>query len=78
MQVEAEVKRNEAREQLTYYHILLTGVLSVGKLLITSAGDVKRFRQPRASEARYVRPPRRYELPPTTRRCASVAPTNVT
>ena len=64
MQVEAKAKRNEAREQLTYYHILLTGVLSVGKLLITSAGDVKRFRQPRASEARYVRPLRRYELPP--------------
>jgi hypothetical protein len=49
---------------LTYWKILLTGVLSVGKLLITSAGDVKRFRRPQASEERYVRPPRRCELPP--------------
>jgi hypothetical protein len=39
------------------------GALSVAKLLVTSAGDVKRLRQPRASEERYVRPPRRYELP---------------
>lgn len=57
-------RRAEIRGQLIYWRILLTGVLSVGKLLVTSAGDVKRFRQPRSSEARYVRPPRRYELPP--------------
>jgi hypothetical protein len=63
MQVESGARRDEVREQLTYWKILLTGVLSVGKLLITSAGDVKKFRQPRASEERYVRPPRRYELP---------------
>ena len=64
MQVTAKAGRNEVREQLTYWRILLTGVLSVGKLLITSAGEVKRFRQPQPSEERYVRPPRRYELPP--------------
>jgi hypothetical protein len=60
----AEVERSEFREQLTYYQILARGVLSVGKLLITSAGDVKRLRKPRPSEERYLRPPRRYELPP--------------
>jgi hypothetical protein len=64
MQVGTGAGQSEFREQLTYWEILLTGVLSVGKLLITSAGDVKKFRQPRASEARYIRPPRRYELPP--------------
>jgi len=45
---------------------MLKGILSVSKLLVTSAGDVKRFRQPRPSEERYVRPPRRYDLPPFT------------
>ena len=64
MRVEAMARRTEILGQLSYWRILLTGVLSVGKLLVTSAGDVKRFRQPRSSEARYVRPPRRYELPP--------------
>ena len=64
MQVEATARWGELREQLTYWKILGTGVLSMGKLLITNAGDVKRFRQPRDSEERYVRPPRRYELLP--------------
>jgi hypothetical protein len=63
MQVESAAGRGEVREQLTYWRILLTGVLSVGKLLITSAGDVKKFRRPRSTEERYVRPPRRYEVP---------------
>ena len=39
------------------------GVLSVGKLLITSAGDIKRLRQPKRDDERYHRPERRYELP---------------
>jgi hypothetical protein len=43
---------------------MLKGTLSVGKLLVTSAGDVKRLRQTRPSEQRYERPQRRYELPP--------------
>lgn len=42
---------------------MLMGVFSVGKLLITSAKDVKRLRQTKPTEAHYVRPPRRYELP---------------
>jgi hypothetical protein len=45
---------------------MLKGILSVSKLLVTSAGDVKRFRQPRPSEERYIRPPRRYDLPSYT------------
>jgi hypothetical protein len=43
---------------------MLTGALSVAKLLITSASEVKRFRRPSSSEQRYVRPKRLYELPP--------------
>jgi hypothetical protein len=38
-------------------------MLSVAKVLATNAGDVWRLRQPGASEQRYARPPRRYELP---------------
>jgi hypothetical protein len=64
MQVGVRAGRSEVQEQLTYWRILLTGVFSVGKLLITSAGEVKKFRRPQASEERYVRPPRRYSLPP--------------
>jgi len=47
----------------TYAWIMVRGVVSVGKLLITSARDVSRFRRSGPSEARYVRPPRRYDLP---------------
>jgi len=60
----SEAIREEARGQRTYARLMLRGVLSVSKLLVTSAGDVKRLRQPRPSEERYVRPPRRYDLPP--------------
>jgi hypothetical protein len=52
------------RGQFTYLKLMLKGTLSVGKLLVTSAGDVKKFRRPRATEQRYIRPSRRYELPP--------------
>jgi len=53
----------EAQGQLTYAKIMLKGVLSVAKLVITSAGDLRRFRKPKALDERYQRPPRRYELP---------------
>ena len=58
-----EENQREFREHLTYLSIMLRGVASVAKLLVTSAGDVRRFRRTTASEERYVRPPRRYELP---------------
>ena len=57
-----EATQEEVRGQFTYLKLMLKGILSVSKLLVTSAGDVKRFRQPRPSEERYVRPPRRYDL----------------
>jgi hypothetical protein len=43
--------------------LMLQGIISVGKILATNAGDVKRLRTMQTSEARYVRPPRRYTLP---------------
>ena len=58
-----EENRREFREHLTYFSIMLRGVASVAKLLVTSAADVRKFRQTTASEAQYVRPQRRYELP---------------
>jgi hypothetical protein len=54
----------ESRERAIYRRLILKGVLSVGKLLLTSAGEVKRLRKPRTTEQRYVRPARRYDLPP--------------
>jgi hypothetical protein len=70
---------------------MLKGTLSVGKLLLTSAGEIRRLRKPRSVDERYVRPSRRYELPPVpktasppatrerylrpTRFCNSQAPT---
>jgi hypothetical protein len=60
----SEATREQVGGQLIYAKLMLQGILSVSKLLVTSAGDVKRLRQPRPSEERYVRPPRRYDLPP--------------
>lgn len=48
----------------TYRRLMRQGVLSVGKLLFTSAGDVLKLRQMDGAETHYERPPRRYELPP--------------
>ena len=56
--------QNEIRGRSIYWRLMLKGVLSVASLLITSAGDVKRFRRPSSTEQRFVRPERMYELPP--------------
>ena len=53
----------ERQGRRTYWGLMAKGVLSVGKLLITSASDIKRLRRPKADDARYARPVRRYELP---------------
>ncbi len=59
-----EETREEVRGQFTYLKMMLLGSASLAKMLVTNAGDVKRLRQAGPSEERYVRPPRRYELPP--------------
>jgi hypothetical protein len=61
-----EETREEFRGQLTYLSLMLKGSLSLSKMLVTSAGDVKRLRQIPPSEEHYVRPPRRYDLPSYT------------
>ena len=57
-------QREEIQGKRTYVRLMAQGVLSVSKLLITSASDVKRLRQTAQSEVHYTRPPMRYELPP--------------
>ena len=57
--------KDEEREgQRVYWGLMLKGVLSVGKLILTSLGDLKRLRTPKATDERYLRPPRGYALPP--------------
>ncbi|MBN1249311.1 MAG: hypothetical protein JXC32_16750 [Anaerolineae bacterium] len=56
-------RQEDLRGQLTYLRLMLQGMLSVGKLLVTSAGQVLKLRQTGVLEEHYVRPPRRYELP---------------
>lgn len=55
----------DLRGQLIYLNLMMKGVVSVGTLLVTSAGEVLKLRQTSESEDHYTRPPRRYELPST-------------
>lgn len=61
--LDGDAAREERQGQRTYLKLMLKGVLSVAWLLLTSAGDIKRLRRPKATDERYVRPPRRFELP---------------
>lgn len=56
--------REDYRAHLIYSRLMLTGALSLTRLLITSFGDLKKLRRIRPLEEHYVRPPRSYELPP--------------
>ena len=47
----------------TYRRLMRKGVLSVSRLVLTSAGQIKALRQTKASEKHYMRPERRYDLP---------------
>ena len=59
-----DVAMQEQRQgHATYLRLLLNGLFSVSWLLITSASQVKRLRQPKASDERYSRPPRRFKFP---------------
>lgn len=59
----ASRESSELRAHLTYSRLMATGVFSVAKLVITSAGDFARLRQTKPNEEHYVRPPRLYDLP---------------
>ena len=60
-----EYAHEQRRGHTTYLKLLLNGLFSVSWLLITSVSQIRRLRQPKASDERYVRPPRRFEFPET-------------
>lgn len=54
----------DRRGRITYAKLMVQGITSVSKILLTNLRDVAKFRQTAPTEEPYVRPPRRYELPP--------------
>jgi hypothetical protein len=50
--------------QFTYLKLMAKGTFSLTKLLLTSPGDLAKLKQMGQGSEHYVRPPRRYELPP--------------
>ena len=59
-----EMKDKEYIPHKIYFKLLIGGGLSLTKVLITNPGDLKKLRNMSASEERYVRPKRTYDLPP--------------
>ena len=41
--------------------LLLAGTIALGKVMITTLGDIKKLTQNRDFKRQYIRPPRRYE-----------------
>ncbi|RLF45539.1 MAG: hypothetical protein DRN29_06550 [Thermoplasmata archaeon] len=58
-----EIKEKGYLPQRTYLKLMIGGALSLSKVLLTNLGSLKKIRKINPSEERYVRPPRRYELP---------------
>lgn len=58
-----DYRLDELRAQATYTRLMLYGAFSLARLLITSAGDVKKLRVTKETETHYIRPPRLYDLP---------------
>ena len=61
--VEQQEGKEGMKGQLTYLNLMMKGVLSISKLLITDFKNVKQLRKTSPLERHYVRPPRRYEIP---------------
>lgn len=59
----SEALREDRRSKAVYRSLMIKGMTSVAQVLITNAGAVRRLRQPQATEQRYIRPTRRYDLP---------------
>jgi len=59
-----EMKDREYIPHKTYLKLLIGGGLSLTKVLLTNPSDLKKLRTMGASEERYIRPKRPYELPP--------------
>ena len=58
-----EMKEKGYIPQKMYVKLMVGGALSLSKTLITSFRDIKKVRTINQGEERFVRPPRRYELP---------------
>lgn len=58
-----EMKDKEYIPQRMYVKLMVGGALSLSKTLITSIRDLKKVRRMNPNEDRYVRPPRKYDLP---------------
>jgi len=58
-----EMKEKGYIPQRMYLKLMLGGAISLGKTLLLNLGDLKKVRNMGAEEEKYVRPPRRYELP---------------
>lgn len=55
--------RDEIKSQFIYAKLMLLGSLSLTRMLVSNAGEVKKLRVVKGSEEHYIRPPRQYELP---------------
>jgi hypothetical protein len=55
--------KEDFKGRLTYWNLMLKGILSISKLLIFDFKDVKRLRKTSPLEEHYIRPPRRYDIP---------------
>ena len=58
-----EAKERGYIPQRKYIKLTVLGALSLSKVLITNLSDLKKVRDVAPSQTKYVRPPRRYELP---------------
>jgi len=58
-----EMKEKGYIPQRMYLKLMLGGALSLSKTLLLNLRDLKKVRNMGSAEERYIRPPRRYELP---------------
>lgn len=66
--------REHWRGQWIYWRLMARGAAWLAWLLLAHGGEIRRFRQPGATDESYQRPTRRYDLPPYEqgmRRCRS-------
>lgn len=61
---EKSSKNYSQDEYLPYIRLMVKGSFSLGKTLLGNLGTFKKMRKETFNEKEYIRPPRRYELPP--------------
>lgn len=62
-----EIKDKEYIPQKTYLKLMLAGTFSLSKTLLFNLRELKKLRVMSPNEERYIRPPRRYEIPKFTK-----------